>query len=52
MGLLEGDHEVLDVLRFVHRRHVLKFSKKSVSFTVGIIKKLVIVPKVLHSSLI
>jgi hypothetical protein len=52
MGCLEGDHEVLNILRFVHRRHVLEFPKEPVSFTVSIIKKPIVVSEVLHSGLI
>lgn len=52
VGIVEVDHVVLDVLGFVDDSHVLKVSKKSVCFTVSIIKELVIEPEVLQSLLI
>lgn len=52
VGIVEVDHVVLDVLGFVDDSHVLKVSKKSMGFTVSIIKELVIEPEVLQSLLI
>ena len=46
MGIVEVNHVVLDVLRFIDNRHVLELSKKPMGFTVSIIKQLVVCPEV------
>lgn len=50
--VVEVDHVVLDVLGFVYNRHVLELSKEPMSFTVSIIKQLIVDSEVCESGLI
>ena len=52
VSIFEVNYVVLDVLRLVDFRHILKLCKKSMGFTVSIIKELVVESEVLQSSLI